>query len=89
MAVIDRGTVVACDTPARLGGRERSSARVTWLEDGVHVESQTMDPTAAVVELSQRFGGEIPGLEVHRETLEDVYLSLLQGDRYDEAGDSQ
>ena len=89
VAVIARGTVLACDTPARLGGRERSSARITWMEDGVPVETQTMDPTAAVLDLSRRFDGEIPGLEVHRETLEDVYLSLLQGDRYDEGGDSE
>ena len=89
VAVIARGTVLACDTPARLGGRERSSARIRWMEDGIHVETQTMDPTAAVVDLSRRLGGEIPGLEVHRETLEDVYLSLLQGDRYDEGGDSE
>ena len=60
-----------------------------WMEDGVRVESQTLDPTAAVLDLSQRFGGEVPGLEIHRETLEDVYLSLLQGDRYDEGGDSE
>jgi ABC-2 type transport system ATP-binding protein len=87
VAVISRGVVLACDTPARLGGRERSSARITWLEDGVRVQSQTMDPTAAVVELARRFDGEIPGLEVHRETLEDVYLALLQDDRYDDGGD--
>jgi ABC-2 type transport system ATP-binding protein len=89
VAVIARGTVLACDTPSRLGGRERSSARIRWMEDGVHVETQTMDPTAAVLDLSRRFDGEIPGLEVHRETLEDVYLALLQGDRYDEGGDSE
>jgi ABC-2 type transport system ATP-binding protein len=89
VAVIARGSVLACDTPARLGGRERSSARITWLEDGVPVESQAMDPTAAVIELSRRFDGEIPGLEVHRETLEDVYLSLLQDDRDDDGGDSE
>lgn len=81
VAVISRGVVLACDTPARLGGRERSSARVSWYEDGTRVESQTMDPTQAVLELSARFGGEIPGLEVRRETLEDVYLTLIQDDR--------
>lgn len=81
VAVISRGVVLACDTPARLGGRERSSARVSWYEDGTRVESQTMDPTRAVLDLSARFGGEIPGLEVRRETLEDVYLTLIQDDR--------
>lgn len=89
VAVIARGTVLACDTPSRLGGRERSSARIRWTEDGVPVETQTMDPTAAVLDLSRRFDGEIPGLEVHRETLEDVYLALLQGDRYEQGGDSE
>ena len=30
VAVISRGRVVACDTPAQLGGRETSTARVGW-----------------------------------------------------------
>jgi ABC-2 type transport system ATP-binding protein len=81
VAVISRGRVLACDTPARLGGRERSSARVSWLEDGVRVESQTMDPTSTVLRLAERFGGEVPGLEVRRETLEDVYLAMIAEDR--------
>jgi ABC-2 type transport system ATP-binding protein len=89
VAVIARGKVLACDTPALLGGRERSSARVSWMQDGVRVESQTMNPTQAVRELAGQFDGEIPGLEVHRETLEDVYLSLLQDDHYAEGGDSE
>ncbi|MBI1352263.1 MAG: ATP-binding cassette domain-containing protein [Actinomycetales bacterium] len=83
VAVISRGRVLACDTPAHLGGRERSSARVSWLEDGVRVESQTMEPGHAVVDLMARFGGEIPGLEVRRETLEDIYLGLIAEDRGD------
>ena len=81
VAVISRGRVLACDTPARLGGRERSSARVSWWEDGAPVESQTMDPTATVLSLAERFGGEVPGLQVRRETLEDVYLALIAEDR--------
>jgi ABC-2 type transport system ATP-binding protein len=89
VAVISQGKVLACDTPDRLGGRERSSARVSWREDGVRVESQTMDPTSVVLELAARFDGEIPGLEVHRETLEDVYLAMLQDDDYAEAGDAK
>ena len=88
VAVIAAGRVLACDTPDRLGGRERSSARVSWREDGIRVESQTMDPTRVVIELAGRFDGEIPGLEVHRETLEDVYLSMLQDEGNAEAGDA-
>jgi len=89
VAVISRGRVVECDTPARLGGRQRGSARVTWLEDGHPHELHTMEPTKAVTELAQRFDGEIPGLTVDRARLEDVYLSLLDGDRYVEGGDSE
>jgi ABC-2 type transport system ATP-binding protein len=88
VAVISAGRVLACDAPARLGGRERGTARVGWLEDGVRVEAQTMDPTRAVLDLAARLGGEIPGLTVHRESLEDVYLALLGADRDDAGGDS-
>ncbi len=88
VAVISSGRVLACDAPERLGGRERGTARVGWLEDGARVEAQTMDPTRTVVELSARFGGEVPGLTVHRESLEDVYLAMLGADRYVEGGDS-
>jgi ABC-2 type transport system ATP-binding protein len=80
VAVISRGRVLACDTPTSLGGRERSSARVSWLEDGLVVERHTLEPTRAVQDLAARFGGEIPGLNVQRATLEDVYLELIDGE---------
>ncbi len=81
VAVISRGRVLACDTPENLGGRERRSSRVSWREDGTRVEAQTMTPTHAIGELAVRFDGEVPGLEVRRETLEDIYLELIQDDR--------
>ncbi len=87
VAVISRGKVLACDTPASLGGRQRSSARVSWLEDGRVVSSHTMDPTRAVVDLAARFDGEIPGLSVHRARLEDVYLEMLDDDHQAEGED--
>jgi ABC-2 type transport system ATP-binding protein len=88
VAVISDGRVLACDAPSRLGGREHGMARVGWLEDGVNVEEHTMDPTALVLQLATRLGGEVPGLTVRRESLEDVYLSMLGGARYVEGGDS-
>ncbi len=81
VAVISRGRVLACDTPEDLGGRERRSARVSWREDGTRVEAQTMTPTQTIGELAARFDGEIPALEVRRETLEDIYLELIGDDR--------
>lgn len=81
VAVIARGRVVACGSPAELGGRTRGLTRVHWLEDGTLHDIRTEEPTRVVLELSARFGGEVPGLGVDRARLEDVYLSLLDGDR--------
>jgi ABC-2 type transport system ATP-binding protein len=96
VAVISRGQVLACDAPARLGGRQRGSARVSWLEGGTRKDIATMEPTKVVTELASHFDGEIPGLTVDRARLEDVYLSMLDQDRmsreedaYAEGGDSQ
>ncbi len=78
VAVISRGLIVAEGTPADLGGRAQQHATVVW-DDPVEgrrvVTSAT--PTATVRDLAARFGGEVPGLEVHRPTLEDVYLRLI------------
>ncbi|NLF04158.1 MAG: ABC transporter ATP-binding protein [Actinomycetales bacterium] len=76
-AVVSSGRVVALDTPKNLGGRATRVARVRWLEDGVPHEVESESPTAYVTELAARFDGEIPGLQVLRPTLEDVYLSLI------------
>ena len=42
-------------------------------------EVRTDTPTQTVVELTGTLGGEVPGLQVLRPTLEDVYLSLIDG----------
>ncbi|MDI1289577.1 MAG: ABC transporter ATP-binding protein [bacterium] len=89
VAVMSRGRIVACDTPALLGGRQTGQARVSWLEDGQPREEWTTEPTRVVTALSTRFDGEIPSLTVDRARLEDTYLALLDGDRYANAGDSE
>jgi ABC-2 type transport system ATP-binding protein len=85
VAVIARGRVIACDVPARLGGRDDSLATVRW-RDGAedHVE-RTHEPTALVHRLSERYGGEVPGLSIHRPSLEDIYLELIGNDHEDES----
>lgn len=77
VAVINRGRVLACDTPEQLGGRQMGSAEVSWLQDGTLRSQLTETPTRLVAELSDRFGGEIPELSVLRPSLEDVYLRLV------------
>ena len=89
VAVISRGRVVACDTPALLGGRETGKARVSWLEEGQRREDWTDEPTRVVTALAARFGGEVPGLTVDRARLEDAYLALLDDDRDAKSGDSR
>ena len=83
VAVISRGRVIACDVPARLGGRDESLATVSWREDEELRSERTHEPTRFVQELSVRLDGEIPSLAIHRPSLEDVYLSLIGDDHKD------
>lgn len=76
VVVVNAGRVVASGTPADLGGRSARQAVVRWIEDGEHREVRTDTPTAVVSELSLRLD-EVPGLQVLRPTLEDIYLSLI------------
>ena len=80
VAVVRAGRVVAVDTPAELGGRSAQEAVVRWVEGGVHREERTGSPTGLVTALAHRLGGEVPGLQVTRPTLEDVYLGLIAED---------
>jgi ABC-2 type transport system ATP-binding protein len=85
VAVISRGRVIACDVPARLGGRDESRATVVWREDEEPCSQITHEPTLFVQQLSARLGGEIPSLAIHRPSLEDVYLSLIGDDHEDKS----
>ena len=85
VAVISRGRVIACDVPARLGGRDESLATVSWREDDALRSERTHEPTRFVQDLAARLGGEVPSLAIHRPSLEDVYLSLIGDDHKDES----
>jgi ABC-2 type transport system ATP-binding protein len=76
-AVVRDGRVVALDVPARLGDRAQRHAVVRWDEGGTTREEVTATPTAVVAALAGRLGPEVPGLEVRRPSLEDVYLALI------------
>jgi ABC-2 type transport system ATP-binding protein len=80
VGVMRAGRVVAVAPPAELGGRATAAAVVSWQPgDGVR-EAVTDEPTAFVRQLSEEYGGEVPGLTVNRPTLEDVYLRMIGGD---------
>ena len=77
VAVIANGRVVAYDTPANIGNRSQARAVVTWEEGGIERSESTDEPTRLISQLATRFSGEIPGLQVHRPSLEETYLSLI------------
>ncbi len=77
VVVIARGVKVADTTPRELGHRNEATVSVHWLENGAAREERTSTPTAFVAGLADRIGGEIPGLEIRRTTLEQAYLELL------------
>ncbi|MCC2309609.1 ABC transporter ATP-binding protein [Cellulomonas chengniuliangii] len=80
VAVVRDGRILALDAPSELGGRAARRAVVRWVEDGEPREVRTDHPTRTVAELAARSGwpdAEIPGLQVLRPSLEDVYLGLI------------
>ena len=87
VAVVRDGRVLALDAPADLGGRSARRAIVRWTEQpheggpAHRREERTDTPTAFVRELGARIGAaagaEIPGLQVLRPSLEDVYLAMI------------
>jgi ABC-2 type transport system ATP-binding protein len=78
VGVIAGGALLAVDTPGRLGGRAAHEVRVLWTDQGTPHQQLTATPTQLVGELSARFGGEIPDLQVLRPSLEDVYLNMIR-----------
>ena len=80
LVVIAGGRIVAEGTPESIGGRQRAEATVSWREAGVLREQSTPTPTQFVHDLAARLDvTEVDGLSVHRPTLEDIYLKLVDG----------
>jgi ABC-2 type transport system ATP-binding protein len=80
VAVIAQGKLLETAPPDALGVTLRLSARVRWTEGGQRREVLTRTPTQTVREiLSAHPAGEVPDLAVHRPSLEDVYLAMLEG----------
>ncbi|HET6967293.1 MAG TPA: ABC transporter ATP-binding protein [Ornithinibacter sp.] len=77
VGVIGDGRLLALDTPANLGGRQREEATISWEEDGRRHAVRSATPTAEVARLAARFPGEVPELTVTRPSLEDTYLGLI------------
>ena len=79
VAVINAGKIVEIATPATLGGRHLAKATISWSEDGNTHSKISENPTQDVLELSKRLEGEIPELTITRPSLEDIYLTMIEG----------
>jgi ABC-2 type transport system ATP-binding protein len=80
VAVLRRGEIVAAGTPAELTAGAPAS-RISYRVDGEEVVVETEDPVRVLHDLTERAmrdGLRLDALEVHRPTLEDIYLSLTE-----------
>jgi len=74
--VIAGGALIDIGSIDEIGGAEARTPVVRWFEGGER-EERTPSPGAFVASLQSRLGTEVPGLEVVRPSLEDVYLGLV------------
>jgi ABC-2 type transport system ATP-binding protein len=89
VAVLRAGEIVRIGTPDELIDATPVT-EIRWREDGEQRSLETEQPTQALHDLTAAAlaeGRELEALEVRRATLEDVYLSLVDGDE-DEAGET-
>ena len=82
VAVLRDGKIVAAGTPAELTGATPAT-EIRFRRNGEEVVLHTEDPTRVLNELTGEAlaqGLELEGLTVRRPTLEEVYLSLTEGE---------
>lgn len=77
VGVIVGGKILEISTPQELGNRQSAKAIVSWNEAGIEKIIETDRPTELLKELIIKFEGEIPGLQIKRPSLEDIYLKMI------------
>ena len=80
VAVLREGRIVAAGTVQELT-QSTPATEIRYRENGREVVVRTEEPTRVLHELTARaleHGNELPGLEVRRPSIEEVYLSLTQ-----------
>lgn len=75
--VIVGGKLVDMGPIDQIGGAEARVPLVRWRQDGVVRQERTAEPSALATRLHAEAGGEVPGLEITRPSLEDIYLSMV------------
>jgi ABC-2 type transport system ATP-binding protein len=82
VAVLREGRIVALGRPAELSGGT-SATEIRYRRDGEEVVVSTHEPTRVLHELTGQAlaeGGELEALSVRRPSLEEIYLSLTEGE---------
>ncbi|MGO2540063.1 ATP-binding cassette domain-containing protein [Specibacter sp. AOP5-B1-6] len=75
--VIIGGKLVDIGPIDDIGGQEAKVPLVRWRQDGVVRVERTTTPAALAARLYVEQGGEVPGLEITRPSLEDIYLDMV------------
>jgi ABC-2 type transport system ATP-binding protein len=82
VAILRGGEIVGTGSPRQLLA-EHAGVEIRYRRNGAEVVVATEEPTRVLHELTGKAlaeGVELEGLEVHRRTLEDVYLELTRED---------
>jgi len=74
--VIAGGRLIDIGAIDEIGGTEARTPIVRWIEGGPR-EQRTTEPGTFIASLQDRLGLEVPGLEIIRPSLEDVYLGMV------------
>ncbi|MHA7305378.1 ABC transporter ATP-binding protein [Arthrobacter sp. TMN-49] len=75
--VIVGGKLVDIGSIDEIGGADAKVPLVRWRQDGAVRVERTTEPAALAARLYAEAGGEVPGLEITRPSLEDIYLSMV------------
>jgi ABC-2 type transport system ATP-binding protein len=78
IAILVAGRIIADGTAEQLATLIAGPDRVRWVKDGQRFDETAIDSTALVRELLRDDNGAVTQLEVHRASLEDTYLRLVQ-----------
>lgn len=76
--VIIGGKLVDIGPIDEIGGHDAKVPFVRWRQDGVVRVERTTAPAALAARLFAEHGGEVPGLEITRPSLEDIYLDMVR-----------
>ena len=82
LAILRDGRIIATGTPSELLSTN-GVVEIRFQRDGETIVLETSEPTKVLHDLTEQAlaqGRELEGLEVRRQTLEEVYLELVQDD---------